>query len=217
MPRAFVVIASVLLIASLLFLPTSSSTRAESTFTKIGAWSDGSTETVNLDSRGQISLNGKKTVAFGLNIVTIRATDADVTSNKVLDTLEEGGIRFMALDISSWLSVNEGLAWVNFWMSKLYEHKMWVALYIQQSPNDPPILNVMSAFARISSIIDGINNQTWANIIFAIGYNWELDLSSWNLTDAQVETFLSSLYPLVREKVDSSIIGADEKTRAKEQ
>ena len=64
-----------------------------------------------------------------------------------------------------------------------------------------------SAFARISGIIDGINNQTWANMIFAIGYNWELDLSSWNFTDAQVETFLSSLYPLVREKVDSSIVG----------
>jgi hypothetical protein len=215
-----VIITSSLLISSLLLLPTNSNSlqsisipsfgtiQGESAFAKIVTWGDGSTETVKVDNFGQIFLNDTLTVAFGLNIVAIRTSDEDVTSEKVLTTLQDAGVRFMALDIPSWLNVTEGLDWMSFWMPKLYAHRMWVVLYIQQTPNNPPDLNVTSAFARISDIIDGIRNQTWANMIFAVGYNWELDLPNWNFTDAQVEQFLSSLHPLVKEKVDSSMIGA---------
>ena len=171
-------------------------------------WSDGSEETITVDDSGTIFLNGQKTVAFGLNIVTIAYQTEDVTAPKVLDTLQAGGVRFMALDISGWLNVNQGVGWIDFWMPKLYEHKMWVALYIQQSPNNPPDLNVSEQAARFLGIIQGITNQTYANMIFTVGYNWELDLSRWNFTDGQVSSYLSQLYPLIKDEVKSSLVGS---------
>jgi hypothetical protein len=215
--RIFSVIAFFLIICCSLILPILGLTGSE-TISSYGAigyptivekeviWNDDSTESIKVDEKGQVFLNGRQTVAFGLNIVTIRSSDAHITAIKVLDTLQGYGIRFMALDISSWLTIEQGLNWIKGWMPLLQERKMWVALYIQHG-EEPPILDVNLAFQRISSIIDGITNQTWANMIFLVGYNWELDLGEFGNTAAQLETFLSQLYPLVKEKLNSSIIG----------
>jgi hypothetical protein len=169
-------------------------------------WADSSTETLIIDSLGQIYLNGTKTVAFGLNIVTRSNAGLD---DKILTTLQNGGVRFMALDVSAWLNVPQGLDQINYWMPLLHNHKMWVALYIADTPTNPPRLNVAEQQARISGVINGITNPIWASMIFSVGYNWELDnYYSSGIADMQVATYLSSLYSLVKQMVDSSLIGS---------
>jgi hypothetical protein len=175
-------------------------------------WEDGTLETLTIDSLGQIYLNGTKTVAFGLNIVTINIAGFIVT-NKILSTLQNSGVRFMALDASTWLDVSSSSGWINYWMPLLYSHKMWVALYVADDYADnlpypggsSDIFNAVGANARVAGIVDGITNPTYASMIFAVGYNWELDnIAFYN---AQVSEYLSRLYPLVKQTVDSSLIG----------
>ncbi len=218
--RGYKITALILILATLFSAASAMQIASASTNTsqtmltqKTVKWADGSTETLKVDGSGQIFLNGIKTVAFGLHIVTMNMSGyAD--AGKILKTLQSNGIRFMVLDASSWLNVPQALSWINWWMPWLYSYKMWVVLNIQDNyvQNLPPpggsctIFNVTAANMRVAGIVDGIVNPTYASMIFAVGYNWELDNIGYS--NSQVAQYLSSLYPVVKQTIDSSLIGA---------
>ena len=102
--RGYKITALILILATLFSAASAMQIASASTNTsqtmltqKTVKWADGSTETLKVDGSGQIFLNGIKTVAFGLHIVTMNMSGyAD--AGKILKTLQSNGIRFMVLD-----------------------------------------------------------------------------------------------------------------------
>ena len=175
---------------------------------KMVTWADGTIETIIVDDKGRIFLNGEETIAVGLHIITammVGEPEDSQRANKILDQLQSFGVRFMTIGCMSWDSLVWIEYWFNFWLPKLYSHKMFVMIEVED-PDYPAPLDPDSQYSRCVAIIDMINDQEYADIIFAFAYAWELDMES-GRTDAEVEAYLSNLYPRVKEKLENSIIG----------
>jgi hypothetical protein len=187
-------------------------TQAASYPSKTVTWGDGTSDTLQVDDKGQVFLNGQPTIAFGFHIVTglpssVSGVPVDSEANqiKMLDTLQSWGVRFMSLDLSSWLNMAQSQAWIDWWMPQLYAHKMFVEFAMQEQPAGD--LNVAAQYNRFSQLIDSISDTRSANMIYAAAYAWELDLSSLGHNATQLETYLSSITPQVKAKLALSLIG----------
>lgn len=167
-------------------------------------WADNTIETIEVDNKGIIYLNGLETIAFGFHIVTGLPSGQN-NQIKMLDTCASWGVRFMSLDLSSWFSISACQAWIDWWMPQLYAHKMFVEFAMQESPAGN--LDVATQFARFSALIDLIDNQKWANMIYGVTYAWELDLGSFNHNSAQLDAYLTGITPLIKNKLANSLIG----------
>jgi hypothetical protein len=107
-------------------------------------WSDGTTETCQIDQFGAIYLNGTlvKPVTFMITgeVPNIEAGGnafweiSDAEANAVLDyiqnTLKQRFIALTIMNFAWWDRHKQAL--VDFWFPKLYEHKMWVFLWLAQ-------------------------------------------------------------------------------------
>jgi hypothetical protein len=174
----------------------------------IVTWTDETSETIKVDDQGRIFLNGSQTIAFGFHIITAKLVGEPQDSNQrnaILDQLQVWGVRFMALGCMSWMTLDQLQWWLNFWLPKLYAHKMFVMLEYQESPNDN--IDVTTQYNRLSAVIDMVTDQRYADIIFSVCYSWEQDIYTFGHTNEEVETYLSSLYPMVKSKLQSSLIG----------
>jgi hypothetical protein len=173
---------------------------------KTVTWADGTSETITVDDKGRIFLNGSQKIAFGFHIVARSMKGEPYDSemvNGILDRLQGWGVRFMSMDCMSWYTDELMRTLLDFWLPKLYEHKMFVTLGIEGKPAYS--IDVDSQYSRISGIIDMIIDQRYADIIFSVACGWELDDAGY--TDEQVETYLSHMHPLVKSKLQASIIG----------
>lgn len=176
-------------------------------------WSDGSKETIRVTEQGRIFLNGSEVIAFGFNIY--RYGDwgdwDDATADKALDRLVQDGVRFMELSIPYWFYDSRTLIsnLISFWMSKLYNHKMFVFLCMHNPDGTHTASpeNAEKQMTRINITLELISsNQNWANMIFAFGYSWEQDYFGAH-TAEELEAYLSNLYPRVKSALRESPIG----------
>jgi hypothetical protein len=175
---------------------------------KTVTWSDSSKETIQITQKGRIFVNGNEVIAFGFHIS--RYGDwgdwDDTTANKALDRLMHDGVRFMELSIPYWFydSRSDISDLIKFWMPKLYNHKMFVFICLGQAyPVD-----VERQMRIVNIVIDEISkDKNWADTVFAFGYNWEMDYF-FEGTSAELEAYLSNLYPRVKSTINESPIGA---------
>lgn len=180
--------------------------RSANTVEKIVTWADGTSETITVDDKGKIFLNGNQKIAFGFHIITammVGEPEDSQRANKILDQLQGWGVRFMTVGCMNWDTLDWIRFWLGFWLPKLYSHKMFVMLQYQQIPDVS--LDVDAQYNRFSSIIDMITEQKYADIVFSVLYSWEQD--DFGHTNAEVEAYLSNLYPKVKSKLRRSIIG----------
>jgi hypothetical protein len=178
-------------------------------------WGDGSKETIQVTEKGRIFINGKEVTAFGFNVA--RYGDwgdlTDEAANRALDRLMQDGVRFMALNVHWWLIRQEEIESVlDFWMPKLYAHKMFVLLFMSDAVEEEgygvPIgqPTVEWQMNRINIVLNKLSqNKNWADIIFAFGITWELDIF-WTGTSDQIEAYLSTLYTAAK-NATASVIG----------
>lgn len=175
-------------------------------WTKTVTWPDGTTETIRIGDRGKIFLNGVETVAFGFNIHTFPywyAYEHPEIADKQLDWLAEHGVRFMLPSMGSWRNTEADFKeFLDFWLPRLYERKMWVCFCVQESPDGN--INPDITYNRISNIINCITEPKYADIIYALGYSWEID--DYGYSDSEVENYLSTLYPMIRGLIRGSLI-----------
>lgn len=176
-------------------------------------WADGSKETIEVTEKGRIFVNGSEVIAFGFHIPNY-GDWGDMTeeaANNALDRLMTDNVRFMELGVPYWYSDSRTLirALLDFWMPKLYNHKMFVLFclgheYPVDTERQMRIVNI--------TIEEICTDENWANMIFAFGYNWEMDYffpkPPQNGTSEELEAFLSNLYPRVNSALSSSIIGS---------
>jgi|GEM_PF-5128159 len=190
-------------------VPSYGTIRSTIAMEKTVTWADGTIETIIVDDKGRIFLNGEETIAVGLHIITammVGELEDSQRANKILDQLQSFGVRFMTIGCMSWDSLAWIEYWFNFWLPKLYSHKMFVMIEVED-PDYPAPLDPDSHYTRCAAIVDMVNDQRYADIVFAFAYAWELDMET-GRTDEEVEAYLSNLYPRVKEKLENSNIGS---------
>ena len=172
---------------------------------KTVTWADGTTETLNVDKYGKVSLNGLEKIAIGFHVKHGSYNPSVALAESMLQRLSSDGIRFMTFNFAHWETDAQVLYDIDFWMPLLYKYKIWTFLQVQHIDPEPPILTVAYQLPRHQVVIDKISqNQTWANMVYAYTVGWELD--NW-YNDAQVTAYLQAMVPSVKNLLQNSKIG----------
>jgi len=176
------------------------------TWMKTVTWADGSRETITVTDKGRILVNNREVVAFGYCIGRVRdyGIPTDDMVDRMLDWLQDRGVRFMALGMG-----RSELEWVNFpefYLRHLYAHKMFVHLVFEQGYGSKNI-DVTAQYNWFKDGIDKINAlpQAWVDTIYAVNMPcWELNMFyDYDTLDG----YLSRIKPLCKEYLRASKIG----------
>jgi hypothetical protein len=153
-------------------------------------------ETLTVNTLGQVFIDGNEIQAIGLHLEHSSVLPSNAIANSMLDKLQTAGIRFMALNIPYWLQPVEWADQIDFWMPKLFAHKMWVQLQPQHDEPEPPVLDADVQMVKHQAIIDRIDaNSDWGSIVFSWCGAWELDDAAFSFTNVQVDTYLTAFIP----------------------
>ncbi len=166
-------------------------------------------ETLQIDSYGNIFLNGNKVVAVGFHLKHGTSNPSQTVAETMLQRLSSDDVRFMTLNFAGWETDQNVISDINFWMPLLAKYKMWTFLQVQhvgETSSGPP-LTVQVQLPRHQLVLNTISqNMTWANMVYAYTVAWELDIWSSN-TEASVANYLSQMTPQVKTLLSNSAIG----------
>jgi len=179
--------------------------------TKTVTWSDGTTETLQVDDKGKIFLNGKEVIAVGFHLKHGVPNPNQTVADSMLQRLSNDGVRFMTFNFAGWETDQQILDDINLWMPLLQKYRMWTFLSVQhvQEGNLGPPLDVTTQMVRHQYVINKISaNPTWASMIYGYTNAWELDM--WvgkGYTESQLITYLMAMNTQLHNSLSASNIG----------
>jgi len=162
-------------------------------------------ETLQIDTQGYVSLNGRSIIAIGFHLKHGGNNPSSTIANSMLQRLSNDGIRFIVFNFEGMESDSQIVTDINFWMPLLVNYRMWVFLQVQHLKPEPPTLSPSVQMPRNQLVVNTISqNPAWAHMVFAYSFTWELDI--W-FNDVEVTTYLAQMTPQIRSLLIGSAIG----------
>ena len=164
-------------------------------------WGDGTTETITVNSTGHIFLGGSEGIAFGFVLILSGSQPSTSVANNMLDWCQSNGVRFMSLIFHTSMSQSAIESRLDFWIPKLYDHKMFVILWPHpMTATKESMLDATDFKNKFQITVDKIVSMNRKEMVVAfIGSDeWDLHVVNKGISESELQDWFNDVDTYIR-------------------